>query len=758
MSINVGQAVGYLDLNTTGFKTGLSSALADLRVFQNETASVGDKFSAVGKAMTSVGTTLTKSVTLPTVAAGAMILKTGSDFDAAMSNVAAVTGATSEAFEDLRNSAISWGEQTKFTASEAAEALYYMGLAGWDTNESIEALGGVLNLAAAGNLELGRTSDIVTDAMTAMQISADGYTGSVKNADHFSNVLAATMSNSNTDVDQMGEAFKYVAPLAGTLGYSIEDLSLAMGLMANNGIKGSMAGTSLRNVLTNMAKPTDDQATAMEKLNISLDDGEGNMLTFKQLLDQLREGFSGIMMPEEDFIQKAAELDAALEDGTITQKEYTKQLELLTGDTYGAEEAQKLMYASMLGGARGMTGILAIANATDEEYQSLYNTLTSADAAFVSHEGTLYTLQEAYDLFGEELVNNSEEFEILGSAAGMAQKQMDNTQGSVTKLKSAFDTTKILLNDIIKDEFRGIIESLNELLLKFNNLDPAQKEFIVKIVAIAAAVGPLLIVLGSLISTLVTLAPVIGALVSPIGLVIAAIVALVAIIYTNWDELKAWVLARVHDVKAWWIRIETAVGWRAKQNIETIKSWFFNTWEAIKNFFTQKIPEFWNTIKTWFSNAVKAVKDWWNEIVQSVKDKGKECIETVAKWFDSAWESVKSFFTDTAGELWSIGADWFNSLWDGVKSVWEDISGWIGDKVSWISDKLAFWKDSKDEMSNDYSNYDDIGGFSGTNLRGNSNTTTNITNNYTFNSPKALTPSEATRQLEKLENRLYFGS
>ena len=234
MSVSLGTAVGYLSLDYTQFSKNLKSAVDEASSMSGKLSdTLGEGFSTAGKKMETVGKGLSTAITLPLAVAGAQSVKFGSEFDSSMSSVKAVSGATTEEFNKMRDAAIEWGEKTVYTATEASDALYYMGLAGWGTEESINGLGPVLNLAAAGNLELGRTSDIVTDAMTAMNYKAGELTDGIENTEHFTNVLAATMSKSNTDVDQLGSAFKYVAPLAGSLGYSIDDLSIALGLMAD---------------------------------------------------------------------------------------------------------------------------------------------------------------------------------------------------------------------------------------------------------------------------------------------------------------------------------------------------------------------------------------------------------------------------------------------------------------------------------------------------------------------------------------------
>ena len=254
MAVDVGSAVGYLDLDISGFLAGLKSAQTEADKTANNIATkVGNKVSSVGKSLTSAGKTLTKSITVPTVGLGTAVVKASSDFESAMSKVSAISGATGSDFEALNKKAQEMGAKTKFSATEAAEGFTYMAMAGWKTEDMLAGIDGIMNLAAADGLDLATTSDIVTDALTAFGLSAS-------DSAHFADVLAKASSSANTNVSMLGESFKYAAPVAGALGYTAEDVAVALGLMANAGIKGSQGGTALRSSLSRLIKPTDDAA------------------------------------------------------------------------------------------------------------------------------------------------------------------------------------------------------------------------------------------------------------------------------------------------------------------------------------------------------------------------------------------------------------------------------------------------------------------------------------------------------------------
>jgi len=360
-------------------------------------------------------------------------VKVGSDFEAGMSEVQAISGATGNDLEKLKEKAKEMGATTKFSASESAEALKYMSMAGWETNQMLDGLEGVMMLAAASGENLGTVSDIVTDALTAFGMEA-------KEASEFADLLASASSNSNTNVALLGESFKYVAPLFGALNYSAEDAALALGLMANAGIKGSQAGTSLKTAIANLANPTDKMAAAMGQLGLSITDANGEMLPFKDVMDELRVKFAAL------------------------------------------SEEQQAQYAATIFGKEAMSGMLAIINASEEDYTKL----TQATR------------------------------EYSGAAKEMAETMEDNLQGGITKLKSALEGVGIQISEILVPHLQKLVEKLQQAVDWFANLSPATQETIVKVAALAAAIGPLLLIGGKLVGG-------IGAVIGAISTVSAAL-------------------------------------------------------------------------------------------------------------------------------------------------------------------------------------------------------------------------------------------
>ena len=321
---------------------------------------VGGKFEEVGGKITSAGKSLTTKVTAPIVALGAAAVKTTADFDEGMSKVSAISGATGQDLQDLRDKAREMGAKTKFSASEAASAFEYMAMAGWKTEDMLGGIEGIMNLAAASGEDLASTSDIVTDALTAFGLSAD-------DSGHFADILAAASSNANTNVSMLGESFKYAAPVAGALGINAEDTSVALGLMANAGIKASQAGTSLRTGLTNLAKPTKQMQTYMDKYNIALVANDDGSINLRETMVSLREKMGGL------------------------------------------SESEQAAAASAIFGKNSMAGWLAIINASDEDFNKLTGAIdTCSDTLVKTKDGAIIPMSQAIEegIHGDEWDQN----------------------------------------------------------------------------------------------------------------------------------------------------------------------------------------------------------------------------------------------------------------------------------------------------------------------------------------------------------------
>lgn len=354
----------------------------------------------------------------------------GIAFDSSMSNVKAISGATSEQMQQLSDTAQELGKTTKFTSTEVADGFGYMAMAGWKTEDMLGGISGVLNLAAASGADLATTSDIVTDSLTAFGQTAE-------EAGRLADIMAATAANANTNVELMGETFKYVAPLSGALGFTMEDTAIATGLMANSGIKATQAGTSMRALFTRLAAPTKDSAEAMNALGLSLTDSEGNMKSLYEIMSELRGSFGELKISEEEFTASMNKLDTALESGEMEENEYNEAQAELIEKAYGAEGALKAQYASMLAGKNGLSGFLAIVNASDEDFQKLTDSI----------------------------------YDSSGAAQEMADTMIDNLGGDLTLLSSAFDGFKQKIYESVSGPLRSVVQGLtNEILPALTDL------------------------------------------------------------------------------------------------------------------------------------------------------------------------------------------------------------------------------------------------------------------------------------------------
>lgn len=362
-------------------------------------------------------------------------LDAGKNFETQMSKVGAISGANADEMARLGEKAKEMGAKTKFSASEAGAAFEYMSMAGWKSEQMIDGIEGVMNLAAASGEDLATTSDIVTDAMTAFGLSAE-------ESAHFADVLAKTSSNANTNVGMMGETFKYVAPVAGSMGYSIEDTSLAIGLMANSGIKASQAGTALRGMMTRLAKPTKESATAMDRLGFSLTDEAGNMKSLKDVLIDLRQEFNDLGLSEEEYNEKVTALTEE-RDKMLAREGLDKKAINAINKTYAEDLAEldmlysmnatelQAMTAAQLAGQNAMSGMLAIVNASDEDFEKLAAAIDNAD----------------------------------GAAEEMANTMIDNLEGDMTILNSQLEGLQLQLYDKFSPALRDAAKTMQTSLM-----------------------------------------------------------------------------------------------------------------------------------------------------------------------------------------------------------------------------------------------------------------------------------------------------
>lgn len=658
MAVNMGEAVGYLDLDISKFKSSLNEAQQQAESATKSMAeAAGKNLQSAGKSITAAGSALTKNVTVPIIAAGTAAVKTTADFDAAMSKVSAVSGATGDQLQALRDKAKEMGEKTKFSATESAQAFNYMAMAGWKTEEMLQGIDGIMALSAADGLDLATTSDIVTDALTAFGLSASDST-------HFADVLAQASRNANTNVSMLGESFKYVAPVAGSLGYSVEDVSVALGLMANSGIKASQAGTSLRQALSQLIDPTDKVEAVMEAYDISLFDAEGQSKSLMEVMEDLRDRFGGITVD----MEKATE---AAEQGDEAWEAYANSLPL--------SDQEKMSALVKMFGTRAMPAMLSIINASETDFEKLSNAISNAD----------------------------------GTAQEMADTMLNNLNGQLTLLKSALEGLMISLGELLMPLIRQVVSWIQQLVDKLNSLDDEQKQTLLRIAAIVAAVGPALLVIGKLIVSIgkvisagakivklvAKLGPALKTLVTAISGVNAAAVAaaavvaaLVAAFVTLWqtnEDFRNKVLA------IWQVVVDkfreagqkitdalNSLGFNFKDIIDVL----WSAWEGLCDFIGPVFIGVIQTISTVIQGVVdvvvgvvqiitgvlKGFKDGdWSLFLEGIVTMLDGCIQLlIAPWvflFSTIGGYLEKFGTSW-DEVWQGIADFFYNIWDGIVS------------------------------------------------------------------------------------------
>lgn len=615
-----------------------------------DTTEFNQQMHKVGETMTKAGKDLTLKVTTPIVGLGAAMSKIGADFDSAMAEVAAISGATGDDLAALREKAKEMGETTKFSASESAEALKYMAQAGWSTQEMMDGIGGVMMAAAASGEDLGMVADIVTDSLTAFGLTA-------ADSARFVDVLAMASNASNTDIARMGATFKYVAPVAGALGFSIEDLSVAIGLMANRGIKGEQAGTSLRAVLTRLASPTQDAATAMADLGIAITDDTGNMRSFSDIVGDMRTGFSGLT------------------------------------------ESQKAAYAAMLGGQEAMSGLLSIVDATDEDFQSLTDSIANAE----------------------------------GTARSMADVMLDNLGGDLTLLKSQLEGLAITVAEGLLPTLReltGRVSQVVDRLSKWAKENPKMVQTLLKAAAAAAVAGPALLGVGTAIKLCAALGTVMANAFSPVSLMIAGVMAAIAALALAWEQNLGGIRDKTMEA------VEIVVG-TLQEYLPQIQELFGRVWELCQQVWRDVGEPLFQAVgeivevcarvfQTMFPIVLKAVQGAfagiqtvWNAVLKPVLDLIMALIlaiwervgeylpliqsafELCFSWIETIWKlwlrPVLEDFRDAVAWLYEAIKPVLDWLWDAFDSVFGKIIGIIKGAIDAITRFLDKFRDAQDE-------------------------------------------------------------
>ena len=653
-------------------------------------AAKGEKLKTVGDNISNVGTKLLP-VTGAVVGLGTAAVKTAADFDTAMSKVSAVSGATGDELDALREKAREMGAKTKFSASEAAEAMNYMAMAGWKTEDMLSGIEGVMNLAAASGEDLATTSDIVTDALTAFGLSAS-------DSGHFADILAAASSNANTNISMMGETFKYCAPIAGALGFSAEDTAEAIGLMANAGIKGSQAGTALRTIMNNLTGDIQLSGQALGDVTIQTTNADGSMRDLSDILADCRVAFSQL------------------------------------------SESEQAQAAESLVGKNAMSGFLALMNAGEADINKLSSAIDNCDGCAAGMAETMQDnlagqlqilksqLEELAISFGELLMP------AIRTIVGWIQKFVDwlNSMDEGTKkvivtialVAAAVGPVLIMVGKVI-----SAIGTIMTIVPKLAGIINAAKGVFAAFNAVCAA--------------------------NPYVIIIAAIVALVAAfiyLWNNceefrqfwidlWEGIKeiavaVWEALKDFFVKAWEVIKNTAITvwnsikefftglWDGIKNIfntvvNAISAFLTNTWNGIKNTVTavfNAIAAFfttiWNTIKNTFTTVVTAISTFLTNAWNAIKNTVTTVWNAITTFFTNIWNSIKNLFTtvvtaistfltnawnairNTATTIWNAISSFFTNIWNGIKNTVTTVMNAVSSFIT------TAWTNIKNTVSN----------------------------------------------------------
>jgi len=594
----------------------------------NQSATAMQKISATGEKLQEVGGKVEGAgkkllpVTGAVTAVGAAAVKTAADFESSMSKVAAVSGASGSELDALSAKAREMGSKTKFSASEAAEAMNYMAMAGWKTEDMLSGLDGVMNLAAASGEDLGTTSDIVTDALTAFGLSA-GDSG------HFADVLAAASSNANTNVSMMGETFKYAAPIAGALGFSVEDTAEAIGLMANAGIKSTQAGTSLRTIMTNLSGDVKICGANIGEVTVATTNADGSMRDLSDILADCRVAFSGL------------------------------------------SESEKATAAESLVGKNAMSGFLALMNAGEGDINKLSGAINNCDGAAENMANTM---------------NDNLEGQLTILKSALEELAISFGQILLPAIKNIVEWIQGFVN-ILNSMPDGMKQTIVTIALVAAALGPV----LIIVGKVISAVGTIMTIVPKVAGVIKTVQGAFAALnttmlANPIVLIIAAIAALVAaFIYlwnTNeefrqfwidlWENIKEIAIAVWEALKAFFSAAWEAIKTTAETIWNAIAGFFTGLWDGIKNTFTTVVnaistflSTMWNTIKSVAETVWNAISTFFTTIWNGIKTVVTTVVTAISTFLTTAWNTIKTTITTVLNAIKSV----FQTIWNGIKTA-----------------------------------------------------------------------------------------
>lgn len=598
-------------------------------------SAVGEKFKDVGGNLESVGKKLLP-VTGVVTAAGTAAVKTAADFEASMSKVSAVSGAAGADLDALSAKAREMGSKTKYSASEAAEAMNYMAMAGWKTEDMFSGIEGVMNLAAASGEDLAATSDIVTDALTAFGLTA-------KDSGHFADVLASASSNANTNVSMMGETFKYCAPIAGSLGFSVEDTAEAIGLMANAGIKSTQAGTSLRTVMTSLSGDVKICGSAIGEVTVATANADGSMRDLSDILADCRAAFAGLT------------------------------------------ESEKAAAAESLVGKNAMSGFLALMDAGEGDINKLSGAINDCDGA----------AQKMADTMNDNLEG---QLTILKSA--LEELAISFGQLLIPALRDVVQWLQGFVG-FLNSLPEGVKKTIVVIALAAAALGPV----LIIVGKVISSIGTIMTIVPKLAGVMGMVQKAFAALhvtmlANPIALIIAAITALVAAFIYLWntnEEFRKFWISLWEDVKRVAVEVWEGISQFMSQSWEAIRQTAVTVWNGMKQTITtvitgirDTVSRVWNSIKSTVTSVVNALKSAVGGAFTSMWNGIRSTVSGIYDTIKSGFVQAVGYVTGLASRAFQWGSDLINGIVNGIRSAIGNVVGAVRDVANTIRSHLHF--------------------------------------------------------------------
>lgn len=599
-------------------------------------ASAGEKIKTAGDNISNAGQKLLP-VTGAVAGLGTAAVTTAANFESSMSQVQATMGITKDSMSTVDGQSVNtmdtlsklakkMGAETAFSASECAEALNYLALAGYDTQQMCDTLPTVLNLAAAGDIELASASDMVTDAMSALGMGVD-------EAGTMVDQMAKTASTTNTSVAQLGEGILTIGATAKSIKGGTAELNTALGILANNGIKGAEGGTHLRNIILSLQNPTDKAALAMEQLGLQVYDSEGNMRSMNDILGDLNSGMDGMTAAEKSNII-----------GKIFNKTDLSSVNALlanTGSTW--DDLQKSISDS--GGAAGQMA--------DTQLDNLQGQITILKSAL---EGLAIS-------FGELLMP------AIKQIVGWVQK-------FVEWLNSLDDGTKKTVVTIAL-----LAAALGPVLIVVGKVVSAVGTIMTVVPKIAGVINTVKGAFAALNTTM---------LANPIVLIVAAIAALVAAFIYLWNNcdgfrqfwIDLWENIKQAAITAWEaVKSFLTTAWEAIKNtattiFEALKAFFSTIWEGIKLIFSTVaeviktiIVTYFNVYKTIITTVFNAIKIVVTTVWNAIKTVITTVVTAIQTFITTAWNTIKTVISTVVNAIRTVVSGAFNAMWTGITTT-----------------------------------------------------------------------------------------